>query len=146
MTTGPYLYDDDPEPLHTGNPRRRHLAIVAVLLGIALLAVGMVVALFVVRGTPEEQTQEAVRVFLAALAADDTETAHQLLCEEERARIALDEVAGEYLGDGAGTVVGAERTGTEGERRVTVEWAGGGTSAYTVISEDGARICGVTDG
>ena len=141
MSAGPYLYDDDPEPLHTGAPRNRNGQLVAVLVATALVAVGTVVALFVLRGSPAEQSEEAVQVFLAALAADDTETAHQLLCESERGRIGEDQVAREYLGTTPGEVTGSTDAGIE--QVVEVAWADGATSRFAVISEDGARICGL---
>ena len=146
MTTGPFLYDDEPAPLHTGTPRRRQGLLIALVVGTTLVAVGMVLAMFVVRGSPEEQAQEVVGVFLAALGQDDTETAYQLLCEEERARIAPDDVAAEYLGEGAGTVRDAEATGDEGALHVRVEWAGGGASHVVVIGESGPRVCGTASG
>jgi hypothetical protein len=141
MSTGPYLYDDDPEPLHTGAPRNRNGQLIAVLVATALVAVGTVVALFVVRGSPAEQSEEAVQVFLAALAADDTETAHQLLCATERGRIGEEQVAGEYLGTTPGEVTGSTDAGIE--QVVQVRWADDATSRFAVISEDGARICGL---
>ena len=67
MTTGPFLYDDEPAPLHTGTPRRRPGLVIGLLLGTVLVAVGMVAALYLVRGSPAEQSEEAVGVFLAAL-------------------------------------------------------------------------------
>jgi hypothetical protein len=143
MSTGPYLYDDEPEPLHTGAPRNRDRQLVAVLLATALVAVGTVVVLFLVRGSPAEQSEEAVGVFLAALAADDTETAHQLLCETERARIGEDEVAGAYLGTTPGEVTGSSDAGIE--QVVEVRWADDATSRFAVISEGGARICGFVE-
>ena len=139
--SGPYLYDDDPEPLHTAAPRNRNRQLVAILVATALVAVGTVVSLFLVRGSPAEQSEEAVQVFLAALAADDTETAHQLLCQTERARIGEDEVTGAYLGTTPGEVVGSSDAGIE--QVVEVRWADGATSSFAVISEDGARICGM---
>ena len=139
--SGPYLYDDDPEPLHTGAPRNRNGQLVAVLVATFLVAVAIVVGLFVVRGSPAEQSEEAVQVFLAALAAEDTETAHQLLCEAERTRIGEDQVAGEYLGQPPGEVTGSSDAGVE--QVVDVRWADGATSQFAVISEDGARICGL---
>jgi hypothetical protein len=141
MSTGPYLYDDEPEPLHTGPPRNRNRQLIAVLVVTALVAVGTVLSLFLVRGSPAEQSEEAVQVFLAALAADDTETAHQLLCEEERDRIGEDQVTGEYLGTTPGEVTGSSDAGVE--QVVEVRWADGSTSGFTVISEGGARICGL---
>ncbi|CAA9277264.1 MAG: hypothetical protein AVDCRST_MAG52-3604 [uncultured Blastococcus sp.] len=143
MSTGPYLYDDEPEPLHTSTPRTRNGQLIAVLVATALVAVGTVVGLFLVRGSPAEQSEEAVQVFLAALAADDTETAHQLLCETESARIDQDEVAGAYLGTTPGEVVGSTDAGIE--QVVEVRWADAATSRFAVISEDGARICGLVE-
>ena len=144
MSTGPYLYDDEPEPLHTGAPRNRNGQLVAVLVATALVAVGTVVSLFLLRGSPAEQSEEAVGVFLAALAADDTETAHQLLCETERERVAEDRVAAEYLGTTPGEVTGSSDAGIE--QVVEVRWADGTGSRFAVISEDGARICGLVGG
>ena len=141
MSTGPYLYDDEPERLHTGAPRNRNGQLIAVLVATALIAVVTVGGLFLVRGSPAEQSEEAVQVFLAALAADDTETAHQLLCEAERDRIGEHQVAGEYLGPAPGEVTGSRDAGVE--QVVDVRWADGGTSRFTVISEGGARICGL---
>ena len=86
MTTGPFLYDDGPPPLHTGTPRRRPWLVIGLLLGTVLVAVGMVAALYLVRGSPAEQSEEAVGVFLAALDQGDGETAHALLCAEVRDR------------------------------------------------------------
>jgi hypothetical protein len=137
----PYLYDDDPEPLHTGPPRTRNGQLIAVLVATALVAVATVVALFVLRGSPAEQSEEAVQVFLAALDAGDTETAHQLLCEAERERIDEGGVAGEYLGTTPGEVEGSTDAGVE--QVVEVRWADGAVSRVAVISEDGARLCGL---
>src|SRR5215213_3963909 len=78
---GPYLYDDDPAPLHTGTPRNRNWTIV-VLMGLTvLLAVGTVVGMYVFRGSPEDEAEQVAGVFVAALAAGDDETASGLLCE-----------------------------------------------------------------
>ena len=144
MSTGPYLYDDEPERLHTAEPRKRNGQLIALLAATVLLALAAVVGLFVVRGSPAEQSEEAVGVFLAALAANDTETAHQLLCAAERERVAEQEVPGEYLGPTPGEVVGSSDAGEE--QVVEVRWADGTQSRYPVISENGARICGVTGG
>jgi hypothetical protein len=140
MTNGPFLYDDEPEPLHTGTPRSRNGQMVAVLVATALLAVLTVAALFVFRGSAAEQSEEAVGVFLAALEAGDTETAHQLLCTDERAGIEADELVGGYTGSLPGEVVGSTDAGEV--QQVEVRWADGGTSEYSVISEGGARLCG----
>ncbi|MGY1693150.1 hypothetical protein [Geodermatophilus sp. SYSU D01105] len=148
MTQGPYLYDDDPAPLHTGTPRSARGLILAILGGTVLVAVAMALGLPLVKGSPEEQAREVTGVFLAALAADDAETAHGLLCESERARLAPEQVAGVYATGGYGEVAGT----TEGERdgepvqRVDVRWTDGSTSTFTVVPEDGARVCGTSTG
>ncbi len=142
--TGPFLYDDGPAPLHTGAPRRSGKILVLVFGGTVLFAVLMVVLTLVLRGTGSEQAKEVSGVFLAALAADDTETAYGLLCQDERIRLSPEEVADEYLAEGD------PRLGTvreDGEARlVPVEWSGGTTSELTVIGEDGLRVCGTTPG
>jgi hypothetical protein len=87
-----------------------------------------------------------VGVFLAALQDDDTETAHGLLCEAERARLEPGEVAGAYLGQGAGRVVGAAKAVRDDRavQEVRVAWADGAESEFVVLSEDGPHLCGVT--
>jgi hypothetical protein len=142
--TGPFLYDDDPAPLHTGTPRPAAGPILWIFGGTVAFAVLMVVLMVVVKGSGDEQAQEVAGVFLAALAEDDTETAHALLCQEERLRLSPEEVAGAYLGEGAGEV-GATRE-DDGARLVTVEWADGTATELTVVGEDGPRICGATSG
>jgi hypothetical protein len=148
MTQGPYLYDDDPAPLHTGTPRAARGLILAILGGTVAVAIAMAVGLPLVKGTPEEQAREVTGVFLAALAQDDVETAHQLLCEEERARVAPGEVASTYAPGGDGEVAGTRAAEVDGEpvQRVAVEWSDGSTSTLTVVSEDGARVCGTSAG
>ncbi len=143
-TNGPYLYDEGPEAIHTGTPRRRPWFLVLLVGGTALAAVVMVVAMVVIRGTPGEQAREVTEVFLAALAHDDVETAHALLCEDERAQITVDEVAAVYEGEGVGRVTGVAEDEVDGEpvQRVDVEWADGSTTELTVVAEDGNRICG----
>ena len=143
MSGGPYLYDDDPAPLHTGTPRRRQGLLIAILAGTVLVAVGVVAAMFLVKGSPEEQAQEVAGVFLAALEQDDTETAHQLLCQDERANLTPASVGPAYLDATPGRVVGSDAAG-EGQLRVEVRWADGSRSQWIVISEDGPRICGAT--
>ena len=140
--TGPYLYDDDPAPLHTGTPRHANGPLLWIFGGTVAFAVLMVVLTLALKGSGGEQAQEVTGVFLAALAHEDTETAHELLCQDERIRLSPEEVAGAYLGEGAGDV-GATRE-DDGARHVTVEWSDGTTSELTVIGEDGPRICGVT--
>ena len=143
MTNGPYLYDDDPAPLHTGTPRSARGILIAILAGTVLVAVGMVAALYLVKGSPEEQAQEVAGVFLSALQQDDTETAHQLLCAAERENLSPSTVATAYLAEPRGRVVGSNAAG-DGQLRVEVRWADGDSSEWTVVSEDGPRICGAT--
>jgi hypothetical protein len=148
MTGGPYLYDDEPAPLHTGTPRRRNGLLLAIFGGTALLAVLLVVALPLLRGSAGDQARETAGVFLAALEQNDTETAHLLLCDKERTRVKPGDVAHEYLGAGAGRVVSATEGEVDGEpvQRVEVRWADGATSEWTVINESGAHICGTAPG
>jgi hypothetical protein len=145
---GPYLYDDGPAPLHTGTPRAARGLILAILGGTVAVAVAMAVGLPLVKGTPEEQAREVTGVFLAALAQDDVETAHQLLCEDERARVAPAQVASTYAAGGDGRVAGTRAAEVDGEpvQRVAVQWSDGSTSTLTVVSEDGARVCGTSAG
>ena len=143
MNNGPYLYDDDPAPLHTGTPRRRQGLLIAILAGTVLVAVGMVAALFLVKGSPEEQAEQVAGVFLSALQQGDTDTAHQLLCQAERANLSPGSVPPIYLAETPGRVVGAEAAG-DGQLRVQVRWADDTTTEWTVISESGPRVCGTT--
>ena len=143
-TTGPYLYDDDPAPLHTGTPRRANRLVLVALFATVLVAVGSVFAMYVVRGTPDERAQEVVGVFLAALAADDTETAHGLLCPDEQARLDPDEVADAYLGASPGDVGDAhDDESNDGPKHVEVRWDDGSTSEFVVTADGGRRICGL---
>jgi len=141
---GPFLYDEGPAPLHTGTPRRSGKILVLIFGGTVVFALLMVVATLALRGTGADQAKEVSGVFLAALAADDTETAYGLLCQAERVRLSPDEVAVEYLGEGDPRL-GQVRE--DGDRRlVPVEWSAGTPSELTVVGEDGLRVCGVTAG
>jgi hypothetical protein len=142
MTTGPFLYDDDPAPLHTGTPRRRPALLLAIFGGTAAFAVLMVVLMTVVRGSGEEQAQEVAGVFLKALAQDDTQTAHELLCQEERVRLSPEEVAGAYLREGTPELGPVRDNGDA--RLVPVQWSDGTTTELTVVGENGPRVCGVS--
>ena len=144
MSTGPFLYDEGPEQLHTGTPRRSGKLLVVVFGATAVVAVLMAVLLPLVKGSPDDQAREVTGVFLAALAKGDTETAHGLLCEDERARLAPEGVGAEYLaGDGVGRVVSVEEADGEPSREVDVEWPGGEQARFVVVNSDGPHICGV---
>jgi hypothetical protein len=149
MTTGPYLYDDGPAPLHTGTPRSRKGLLVGLLGGTVAVAVAAVVALPLITGSASDQAKQSAGVFLAALAQQDTETAYGLLCADERARLAPGDVAAAYQQPGQGRVVGAARADRNGvtAERVEVRWTDGGTtttSYLTVVNESGAHICGTS--
>ena len=148
MGQGPYLYDDDPAPLHTGTPRPARALILAVIGGTVAVAVGMAVGLPLVKGSPEEQAREVAGVFLAALAEDDVETAHGLLCAEERVRVAPEALPSGYAAGGEGEITGAIADEVDGApvQRVEVTWSDGSTSTLTVVSEQGTRVCGTSAG
>jgi hypothetical protein len=142
MSSGPFLYDEGPAPLHTGTPRRSGKILVLIFGGTVLFAVLMVVLTLALKGSGEDQAKEVAGVFLAALGQDDTETAYDLLCQDERIRLAPDEVAGAYLGEGTPELGAVHADGDA--RLVPVTWADGTTSELTVIGEGGPRICGVS--
>ena len=146
MSDGPYLYDDDPAPLHTGTPRPARALILAVIGGTVAVAVGMAVGLPLVKGSPEEQAREVTGVFLAALAQDDLETAYGLLCDEERIRLLPQAVPTEYAAGGSGEITGTIADEVDGApvQRVEVAWSDGTTSTLTVVSEQGSRVCGTS--
>jgi hypothetical protein len=100
------------------------------------------VLMTVVRGSGEEQAQEVAGVFLKALAQDDTQTAHELLCQEERVRLSPEEVAGAYLREGTPELGPVRDDGDA--RLVPVQWSDGTTTELTVIGENGPRVCGVS--
>ncbi|NEK59498.1 hypothetical protein GCU56_16700 [Geodermatophilus sabuli] len=147
-TPGPYLYDDDPTPLHTGTPRSRQGLLLAILGGTVAVAVGMAVGLPLVKGSADEQARQVTGVFLDALGQDDLQTAHELLCEEQRADVAADQVAARYAPTGRGEVTATAAGEVDGDpvQRVTVTWTDGSTSVLTVVSEDGPRVCGTAPG
>src|SRR5215211_7514691 len=140
MSTGPFLYDEGPEQLHTGTPRRSGKIIVLVFGATAVVAVLMVLLMPLVKGSAEDQAREVTGVFMAALDKGDTETAYHLLCEDERARVAPDQIGAEYLaGDGIGRVVSVEKGQVDGvpSREVAVEWPSGGAATFAVVNADG---------
>jgi hypothetical protein len=154
--SGPHLYDEGPEDLHTGTPRRSNGLILGIFGGTVLLGVGMVVALPLVRGSAEEQAREVVGVFTAALAADDLETAAGLLCQAEYDRadeqgVAVGELATGYARPGDAEILGVEEGQDDGgaSREVRVRWDDGASSTETtivVVLEDGPRVCGTPAG
>jgi len=143
VLSGPFLYDDGPEPLHTGTPRRRGGLLLAIFGGTVVAAVLMVFALPLLKGTPEEQAREVTGVFLAALEKGDTSTAHQLLCAQEAGRLTEGDVAPAYLKGDGGQVVDVDGAEVDGKpvERVRVAWKDGSTSTFTLVPEDGARVC-----
>jgi hypothetical protein len=145
MTAGPFLYDDGPEPLHTGAPRRSGKFLVLIFGATAVVAVLMVVLLPLVKGSAGDQSRQAVQVFLAALHKGDTDTAYSLLCEQERADLAPGDIARRYVGEGTGAVVGTSDAEVGGApvERVRVEWDDGSRTTMTVINSDGPHVCGV---
>ena len=146
--TGPFLYDDDPAPLHTGTPRPARALILAVIGGTPAVAGGMAGGLPLIKGSPEEQAREVTGVFLAALAQDDLETAYGLLCADEQVRLAPQAVPDESAAGGTGEITGTNADEVDGApvQRVEVAWSDGGTSTLTVVSEQGARVCGTSAG
>lgn len=140
---GPYLYDEGPESLHTGVPRRRRGLLTALLVGTVAVALLMVVLLPFVTGSAGDQAKQVTTVFLRSLAANDTETAYGLLCDTERQRLTPDRIAAAYLGPTPGTVGAAgevKRGGTTTEV-VVVRWSDGSSSRYTLVNQSGPRIC-----
>ena len=148
-TEGPFLYDDDPQPLHAGPGRPRRGLLLALGAGTVAVAVGAVVLLPLLKGSAEEQVTEVADVFTRALAADDPETAWGLLCEDEQSRLRVDQVAGDYLRPGTPSVGDPGQGELDGQRAelVPVTWDDGGadtTVQLTVIAEDGAKVCGIS--
>jgi hypothetical protein len=145
--SGPHLYDEGPEPLHTGTPKNGNRLILGVFGGTTVLAVALVFALPLVKGGGDEQAREVTGVFLAALAAGDTETAGDLLCQAERDSGDVADVLPAYEHPGTGEVVGVEegRLADQESREVRVRWDDGTEATLTVVLEDGPRICGTSD-
>ena len=144
---GPFLYDDDPMPLHTGPGRNRNGTLIALLSATVLVAVLMVGGIFLVKGTGEEQAEEVAGVFTKALAAGDIETAYGLVCDAERSRVSPDELVGKYLQRGTPEVTGSrgDRVDDKPVRYVQVRWDDGSsitTTELTVVPDGGTEVCG----
>jgi hypothetical protein len=151
MSTGPFLYDDDPVPLHTGEPRQRKGLLLALFGSTVLIAVLMVGGILFFKGSGEEQSREVATVFTAALSQGDVETAYDLLCDDERARLLPDELADAYLEDGRPTVVGAQATEFDDgpAQLVAVRWGEGAAAPTTqllLVPEGGTKVCGTSVG
>ena len=148
MTTqGPFLYDDDPAPLHTGTPRNRNGLIVAMLGGTALFAVVMVLLMSLTKGSGGDQAREVAGVFTAALAQGDLETAYQLVCDDVRSTVPPEELSDAYLEPGTPEVTGTRSSEVDGEpvELVEVRWDDAGvviTTELTVVPEGGTKVCG----
>jgi hypothetical protein len=152
--TGPYLYDEGPEDLHTGTPRNRNGLVLGLLGGTVAVAVAAVVALPLVQGSGEDQARQVVGVFTAALAAGDRETAGELLCEAERDRAQAEgldagAVAAGYVPPGTPEILAVETGEYDGvdSREVRVRWDDGAASTETtfvVVLENGPRVCGTS--
>jgi hypothetical protein len=149
MTNGPFLYDDDPAPLHTGTGRNRNGTLIALIGATVLVAVLSVAGMVLFKGTAADQAEQAATVFTRALVAGDTETAYGLICDGERGRITPDQLAGEYLQPGAPEVVGSRGAHVDGKpvRYVQVRWNDGGTNRtteLTLVPEGGTKVCGTS--
>jgi hypothetical protein len=110
--------------------------------GTTILALLMVLALPLIKGSPADQAKQAVGVFLAALKNGDTATAHELLCAKEQARLQASDVRGAYTGSATGTVTGVSDDPDGKTQQVSVGWSDGSTSRIAVVPEDGAHVCG----
>ncbi|MGY1839130.1 MULTISPECIES: Rv0361 family membrane protein [unclassified Modestobacter] len=147
MTTGPFLYDDDPAPLHTGTPRRRTGFLLAMLIGTVLVAVAMAATIGVFKGSAEEQATEVATVFIRALDAGDLPTAYDLVCDDVRARVLAPDLAETYLRPGTPEVTSTTGDVVDGVpvQRVDVRWDDDGAVArtqLTVVPEGGTKVCG----
>ena len=147
MTSGPFLYDDDPAPLHTAEPRQRNGLIIGLLGGTVLFSVVMVVLMTLWSGNGADQSKEVATVFTSALSQGDLTTSYGLVCDDVRAAVPPDQLAAEYLHPGVPQVTGSESTEYEGApaELITVRWDDAGsvtTTVLTVVPEGGTKVCG----
>ncbi|KQS66223.1 hypothetical protein [Modestobacter sp. Leaf380] len=145
-TEGPFLYDDDPQPLHAGAGRPRKGLLLALGGGTLAVALVAVFSLNALQGSPEEQVEQVADVFTRALVAGDDETAWGLLCNAEQERLQPAEVAGDYLQAGTPDVGTATETELDGvdARLVPVRWDDDGAvteTELTLVAEDGPKVC-----
>ena len=146
-TQGPFLYDDDPAPLHTGEPRTRNGLIIGLLGGTVVFSVAMVVLMTLWSGNGADQSREVATVFTASLSQGDLSTSYALVCDDVRAQVPPDQLAAAYLQSGTPQVTGSESTEYEGApaELVTVRWDDAGsitTTELTVVPEGGTKVCG----
>ncbi|MCZ2814933.1 Rv0361 family membrane protein [Modestobacter sp. VKM Ac-2984] len=149
MTQGPFLYDDDPAPLHTGTPQNHNKLLIGIFGATVLVAVVMVVLMPFFKGSGEDQAREVAGVFTAALSQGDLETAYGLVCDDVRARVAPADLADQYLQPGIPTVTGATDSEDDGEpvQLVDVRWDDDGavtTTQLTIVPEGGTKVCGTS--
>src|SRR3954447_5214886 len=141
---GPFLYDDRPDPLHTGQGRRRTGLLIALLAGTVVVAVAMVGLMGVFKGSAQDQAKEVATVFTAALSQGDTDTAYDLVCDEVRAVVPRERLADEYLQPGTLKVLGSHGDQVDGSpvQYVQVRWDDGGSvveTELTVVPEGGTE-------
>jgi len=103
-----------------------------------------VIGMFVFRGSPSDEAQERAHVFLAALAAGDSETASALLCEKAREGKTADQALEPYAGLSSGTDGEAREAEVDGKPVVIVPVEGVGASTELVlVPEGGPKVCGL---
>jgi hypothetical protein len=149
MSAGPFLYDDGPAPLHTGEPRQRNGLIIGLLGGTVVFSVGMVVLMTLWSGNGADQSREVATVFTSALSQGDLTTSYALICDDVRAAVPPDQLATQYLHPGVPQVTGSESSEYQGSpaELVTVRWDDAGsvtTTVLTLVPEGGTKVCGTS--
>ena len=147
MTTGPFLYDDDPAPLHTAEPRQRNGLLIGLLGGTVVFSVAMVGLMTLWNGNGADQSREVATVFTSALSQGDLTTSYALICDDVRNTVPPEQLAAEYLQPGTPQVTGSTSTEYEGApaELVTVRWDDAGTvttTELTLVPEGGTKVCG----